>query len=465
MSSSKRPHKQLSDNPSLNILKGIRKFDFSKLGLLGLGLLSLGLIVGIGLGLYNRAKVHRLTVVAGAAQGESFILSKAIESVVERHHPNIEITVQETGGTSENLKLLENNQAQIATAQADVSAGAAARIVSVLYLDKFQLIVRIGSGVQRFSDLQGKRIALPKAGGQFRSFLDVASHFGLQESDFTFVGATEQESNEAFLRNQADAVFRVRAMGNPSILTLVKTGGVQFVSIEQAAAMKIKYPAFEPSTIPQGAYRGNPPIPAVELPTVAVQRTLLAHRNVDNEVIEAITRILAERRQEVADAIAPESADVRPLVAGITRPTTDSGLGAPIHPGAQAYYDRDQPSFIQENADLLALILTVGLLLGSWTWELKRFIERQQKNQGDTYRQEVINLMHQVSESKTLGELEAARQSLLDILTNAVQALDKDLLSEESFQSFRAVWQIAIDVVRERRVLLVQGQQRTTGSH
>jgi len=453
MSDSNQPRKPANQSPAnqplpQKLLGLLAKVDWTRLSAVGLTLFSLGLILGLGFSVFQRTKVHKLTVAAGAAQGESYILSKAIETVVERHYPNIEMTVKETGGTTDNLKQLDNNQAQLATAQADAPASTNARIVSVLYTDKFQLVVQAGSKIQQFSDLRGKRIALPKKGGQYRSFLDVADHFGLQESDFTFVGDTEEAANTAFLNNQADAVFRVRAVGNPSLLKLVQTGQVRFVPIAQAAAMKIKHPAFEPSTIPQGAYRGSPAIPAEDLPTVAVQRTLLARQDVDVEAIRAITSVLTEQRQEIVDAIAPDAAEVKPLVASITRPSTETGLGVPLHPGAQAYYEKDKPSFIQEHADFVGLILTVLLLLGSWTWELKRIIERKQKNKGDDYNRQVITIMGQVEAMQTLQEVESAREALLNLLRRAVKALDEDRLSVESFQAFRVVWQIASDVVQ-----------------
>lgn len=452
-------------SPHSRTSKPAARLNLFRLSTIGLGLFSLGLGWLLAANFYERNRIHRLTLAAGSAQGESFILGRAIETVVERHYPKIDITVRETGGTSENLKQLEANQAQLAAAQADVPPGNSARTVAKLYVDKFQLLTHAKSGIQRFPDLRGKRIALPTKGGQYRSFLDVAAHFGLAPQDFTFVGETEEAANEAFLRNQADAAFRVRAMGNPSILKLVQTGQVQFMPIEQAAAMKIKYPAFEPAMIPQGAYRGNLPLPAQDLPTVAVQRLLLARSDVNKDVVQAITSVLMEHRQEIAAAIPDEFADVRPLAANIAKSDTENGLSAPIHEGTTAYYDRDKPSFLQENADFLALILTVSLLLGSWLWQLKRFLEQRQKNNADDYTKQAITLMQRAPALATVAETEAAQHSLLSILTKAVDALDQDHISEESFQSFRVVWQIAIDVIKERRQILLQNQQKTPASH
>jgi hypothetical protein len=254
------------------------------------------------------------------------------------------------------------------------------------------------------------------------------------------------------LDGRADALFRVRALDNPSIAKLVRGGRkVHFIGIGQAAAMRIKHPFFEPAVIPQGAYSGNPPIPAEDLPTVAVKRTLLAHRDVNNEAVTAVTATLIERRHEIADAIPSGSAELRPLLASVRPPDNQTGLGAPLHDGAREFYDRDKPTFMQENADYLGLILTLMLLAGSWLWELKRWIERKQKNYADQYSRRALGLMNQVKTCSTMAELDSYRAQLLAMLTEAVEDLDRDRMSQDSFQSFRVVWQIALDVIRERR--------------
>lgn len=170
----------------------------NQLGLAALSLVSLGLFIGLTLNLFERFKVHRLILAAGDSAGESYILSKAIETVVERHYPNIDLTVQETGGTSENLKLLETDRVQLATAQADIPTGPTARLIADLYEDKFQLLVRRGSGIKHFTDLAGKRLALQQKGGQYKSFLKVAQHYGLRETDFRFVGQSDQMQMKPF---------------------------------------------------------------------------------------------------------------------------------------------------------------------------------------------------------------------------------------------------------------------------
>jgi TRAP transporter TAXI family solute receptor len=432
---------------SRNFLKGLD--PTARLIFLSLGLLSLGVLLGLVWTLLEQSRTYKLTLAAGSRDGESYILSKAIEQVVEAEHPHIQIEVVETEGTSANIKQLESGAAQLATAQADVPAGPRSRLVVGLYSDSFQLIVKENSSIRQFSDLAGKRIGLWRKGGQYRSFLEVASHYGFTANDFTFVGTNQEESNNAFRQNQVEAIFRVRALGNPSILEMVQKYRGRLVPIEQAAAMRLKYPAFEPSEIPRGAYRGsNPTVPDADLPTISVQRTLLASSKLDAQVVQDITETLDTQRQDLAKSIPDQFADVRPLVASIKPPEITGGTGIPPHPGAIAYFDRDKPSFIQEYADFVGLLLTLTLLLGSWLWQLKSWLERRQKNEADSHIGAAIELMTQVQNKQTAPEV--ALDELDKIFAQAADDLIQEKISQESFRTLSEAYKAVRDVIEHK---------------
>jgi uncharacterized protein len=327
--------------------------------LMGLLFLSLPLMVFLANLTYQRSRLRQLTLAAGASTGESYLIGSALRAIVERHYPRIKISLLETGGTVENLKLIEDHRADLAVAQADVTAGPSARVIAVLYDDTFQLLAHQDSNLDGFAGLRGKRVALSRSGGQFQSFLRVADHFGLHESDFRFVGLSDDLADQAFTAGEADATFRVRAVGNPAIQRLVQTGKVRLLRIDQAQAMKINNPAFEPSVIPAGAYLGNPSVPAGDLPSIAVHRLMMADSNVDDETIRAITQVLLERRHELAQEIPNKAAVVRLLLAQVRRPEVQAGLGPAAHPGAVKFYEKDKPSFVLAHADYLGLMLTV----------------------------------------------------------------------------------------------------------
>jgi uncharacterized protein len=437
------------------------KLDFNRLMQLTLAALSVGLVAVITVVVWQRSKTEYLTLAAGTSSGESYILGSALKTIVERHYSRIRITLLKTGGTVENLQMLEDGRAQLATAQADISPGPRARALAVLYDDTFQLLVPRDSQVQSLVDLRGQRIALAQSGGQYQSFLRVVEHFGLHSEDFHFVGTNDETAEDAFLNGRADAIFRVRAIGDPSIEQLVQTGRFRFLPIEHAAAMKIKHPAFEAALIPVGAYLGSPPVPKQDFPTVAVQRTLLARDSASVTAIRAVTEVLIERRQEIMEEIPAGMTEVRLLLVQVRRPEPQAGLGPALHPGALSFYDKDKPSFLLAHADYVGLVLTVGLMAGSWLWELKRWMQRKQKNKADQYSNRVVALISSVQEVNSLPRLDEAWRELLKILTEAVHDLDADKLSEESFNSFRTILQIGMEVTKERRSILMSTSAAT----
>jgi len=431
------------------------RLDINRVARVTLSVFTLGLIAFLAIAGLRQSRTQNLSLAAGASSGESYILSSALKTVVERHYPRIRLNVLETGGTVENLRMLEDGRAELATAQADIPSGPQARSVAVLYDDAFQLLVPRDSPVNRLVDLRGRRIALAQTGGQFQSFLRVVEHFGLSQADFQFVGADDQSAADAFRHGRADAIFRVRAIGDPSVQQLVQSAGARFLPIEHATAMKIRHPAFGSAIIPEGAYSGSPAIPAQDIPTVAVHRTLLARDAASREAIRAITDVLLTRRQEIMEQIPANLAEVRLLLVQVRRPDPQTGLEPALHPGALAFYDKDKPSFLMAHSDFVGLMLTVGLMAGSWIWELRRWVQRQQKNNADKYSNRVVDLISHVQEIQSLPPLEKIWSELLQILTEAVRDLDADKLSEESFNSFRVILQIGMEATRERRSMLL----------
>jgi TRAP-type uncharacterized transport system substrate-binding protein len=107
--------------------------------LLAVVLLSLVLIVAFAVHVINqRQGVHRLKIAAGSQQGESYRFSQLVAQMVTQDEPHIKIEVIETKGSEENIKLLEENKVQLATAQADIPVLPSARLVSYLFPDIFR---------------------------------------------------------------------------------------------------------------------------------------------------------------------------------------------------------------------------------------------------------------------------------------------------------------------------------------
>jgi len=406
-----------------------------------LTILALFVLAALALALALReGHAQRVTIAAGPAEGEAYAIATAFAEVVERHHPELSVEVVETAGSHVNTRLLEEGRVELATVQADVRMGRAERLVALLYPDLFQLIVREDSGIRHVADLRGKRVALPpQGGGQYESFWFLAEHYELGADDVRAVPMSAASSSYALINGAVDAVFRVRAAGNPAILELIESVPTRIVPIAQAAALQLRQPALEPGIIPTGSYRGYPPIPESDMPTVAVQRLLVASRDLDARVVHTLTRVLFERRSELMNLTS--------LAGFISAPSLGGGTYVLVHPGAQRFYDRDRPSFVQENAEPLALLVTLAALLGSGILQLG---SRRKKKRIDRYNKEVLDLGVQADGTTDPEELRDCRRRLFALAAAVVDDAEVGLISPDGFHFFWFTWSMVDGTLRRR---------------
>ncbi len=250
-------------------------------------------------------------------------------------------------------------------------------------------------------------------------------------------------------------MFRIRALLNPDIAALLTGGGAAFLPLENAPTLHIKNPAYTVTTIPKGTYSVSPLMPGADVTTVQVQRILLARQDVDPEVVSAITEVLMDRRHELAAALPLEFQPVRYLLAHITQEALNAGLNAPLHPGAQLDYQKQEGSFVRRHENSLALAFAVCVFLVFWTAELRRHSAHTQKRHADAYNLKVAGLMEAAYKSESPA---AVGTKLLELFAAAVKDLESDKLSGASFHSFHTIWKTAIDTVIARQGSVVSWQ-------
>ncbi|MCF6236963.1 MAG: TAXI family TRAP transporter solute-binding subunit [Gammaproteobacteria bacterium] len=401
-------------------------------------------VILLGLWAYfDKTKTQKIRIAAGSQGSESFTIAQSIALIAERFNPNLIVEVLETQGSNQNMELLESGKVQMATIQADTKTLPAARLVAQLYPDAFQLVVRYESDIQSISDLRGKQIAIAsKSSGQYDSFWFLANHYGIYEGDIDAMSMSTSAANWAFISNAVDAVFRVRGPGNPSILELIEKVPSRIIETDQAAALKLKNPTLDIGVIPKGSYQGEPALPEEDLGTVAVQRLLIANKNVSNDLIHQVTEILFEQRKELL-TLAPLAGFIRP-------PDRTQGTFMPVHEGAQSYYDRDKPSFLQEQAEPIALMITLVVLLISGLMQLQ---QRRQKIRIDQYTDQVLALfenMHSMDDNPQ--RIAAARAKLIHLLKSVTLDVRSGKINTEGFNYFSVTWQAVNDVIGDEEM-------------
>ncbi len=404
------------------------------------------LIFLIGLGVLwfyqNLNKTYDVRIAASKPGSETYKLVKAAADVTAKQYPNLTFELVPSLGSSQNLALMKANQVQIAAVQADSDMIPEARLVAQLFPDIFQLVVRQDSNISNISDLRGKTLALPStSSGQYKSFWFLMEHYNYGKGDFDYKSMSSSAAAFALEQGTVDAVFRVRPPGSKGIRSLVKKVDVRILEIDQAGALGLSLAAISTGIIPKGAYQGTPPIPIRDIKSASVLRLLIARDDLDAEVVSNFTRVLFEQRKELLESSS--------LASFVQAPDREKGTQIPLHEGAEQYYDRNEPNFLQEQAEPMAFVITILAVLGSGIMQLAR---RRQKSLLIVYNEELSDILKKAEHITDKGELQVMADHLNDIFKKIAKDRTRGKLTPEDFDFISFTWQMARDEVNERLI-------------
>ena len=204
------------------------------------------------------------------------------------------------------------------------------RTIAALFQEHIHLVALKKSNINSVKDLKGKRVSLDEPGsGTYVDAKLILESNGLSTSDVKAEALKGKAATDALRNGKVDAIFVVAGFPTGAIVELASAVDVKLVPIDGAGAKALtsKYGFFSQSPIPSGTYEG-----VDEVNTVAVGAEWFTSAKEDNELIYQITKALwnkeSRKLMDVGHAkgktITPESAL--------------SGVGVPLHPGAEKFY-------------------------------------------------------------------------------------------------------------------------------
>ncbi|MEN0000487.1 MAG: TAXI family TRAP transporter solute-binding subunit, partial [Pseudomonadota bacterium] len=379
---------------------------------------------------------------------DAYVLMREVAEVVERHSDTLRLSVRATTDASQNIALLNSGEIDTAVIRSDTPVVSDIRVIADLYPDMMQLIALDETGVSSVNDLQNVSVSVPPFGtDSFRSFWVLGDHYDLPIDAMRWNAEPFQNGADRLLNREVDALFTIRSLRDAQLIRLfedaqLKGMRLRIVPIRQAAAIAVKRPFLEAAEIPAGTYTGATPVPRRDVPTSSVDRILVSRDNISTDAIRELTRILFEHRLDLTIRFS--------LASAITQPDQARGLSVPLHDGAEAFYLRDEPSFIQENAEPLALLVTVATVLVSGLFALRSRLTAGQKNRADVYNYQVLDIQKRALLEDDIDELHGLKVELTDVLRTIVIALDTDDVTDEGFQSFSILLEAVRETINDR---------------
>ncbi|WP_162408925.1 TAXI family TRAP transporter solute-binding subunit [Acuticoccus sediminis] len=358
-----------------------------------------------------------------------------------------DIVSMPSAGASQNAKRIHDGEADLGLIQGDTPVAGNVTVMARLFPEAFHLVAREGAGIESVHDLRGKTVGLmPPGAGSNGLFDRLLAHYEVPHDSLTIIHGSLSDHAESIRKGEIDAFFMVVALGNQTIQDIIKSTPTQLVAIDQAEAMALFDPALEAKMVPVGTYSGDRPVPNRPIPVVSVRSLLAVGRQVPEATVEAVTRALFERRQAMVRQL--------PQAAFITAPTEEERLAFGVHPGADRYYRQDDPIFIVEYAEPLALGVTALALLASGLWQARIWLANARKNRADHYNLEIVELVSRIEEAKSDSEYDQIRLDLFALFERVIVDLDLDRIEEKSLLSFSFAWQAAASTLNHRQLLL-----------
>ncbi|MEW6661669.1 MAG: TAXI family TRAP transporter solute-binding subunit [Bacillota bacterium] len=290
-------------------------------------------------------KKLELLMATGGTAGTYYPLGGAIAQVWNSSYDKVNVTVQSSGASAENVRLLDSKNADLALAMNNIAEDAYKGVgsfkegakrnflaIGVIYPEVMQGFVNADSNIQTIADLKGKKVAVgPTGSGTAITTQAIVNAYGLDfvdRKDFEPVYATFADAVNMFKDNQIDAAWNALAAPASAIVDVTTTKNIRFLEItgEQLAKLQKQFPLVAPYVIPAGTYKGVDK----DVHTVALQAALYVRADMDEETVYNLTKILYEKGDDITKGHA--------MGKHIQLKTALDGITTPLHPGAAKYF-------------------------------------------------------------------------------------------------------------------------------
>ena len=290
-------------------------------------------------------KKTRISISTGGTGGVYYPLGGGLAAMLTKYVPGLDATAEVTAGSIANLQLIDAGKSEIAFTMADAAWDAyngldkfsakkvGLRSIAVFYPNRMQVVTIEGKGINKFSDLKGKRVSTgaPVSGTEVMA-LRLIEAYGLDPNkDMTRERLSVAESVNALKDRKIDAFFWVGGVPTPSVTDLAATPGLKIKMIDHgdgAENMRKKFgPIYVKNKILANAYPGDD----VDTTNVDVWNLLVVPESADEKLVYDITKTLFEKKDELVkvhkDASFLELSN-----------QTSGASPIPFHPGALKYF-------------------------------------------------------------------------------------------------------------------------------
>jgi TRAP transporter TAXI family solute receptor len=366
-----------------------------------------------------------------------------------------------TDGATASAQALADDKADLAVIRGDLDVPKNAQAVATLRKNVAVLWVppaakakgrKAGPKITKIPQLVGHRVGVVgRTPANVNLLKVILKQYGVDPSKVEIVQFPAGEASEAIRGQKADAYLAAGPVNSKitadAISASTREGGTPtFLGIDLAEAIAQNHPMYEASEIPAGAFGGSPDRPDDEVKTISFSHHIVARKALSEATVAAFTRQLFSVRQAVMAEF--------PLAAKIETPDTDKDAAIPAHPGAAAFVDGEEKTFLDRYSDFIWWGLMGLSAMGSVGAWFAGYLKKDERNNNSSLRERLLEMLAIARRSDSVEELDQMQAEADDILRDTLHCFEHGAIEEGALTAFNIALDQFHNAVADRKALL-----------
>lgn len=285
-----------------------------------------------------------INIPTAATTGALYPLGSSLATLWTNNLENVKASAQASNGGIDNLNLIQSGDAQVSMGVTSIiyqsfkgtdtfegRPNDKLRIISALYFNPNQVVVRKDSGIDTLADIKGKNFASGAPGSttevETKIHLEAIGVKYPDEIKAQFVGFTE--ASELMRNKQLEGAWIMAGIPTAAVTEITTTADGKIIPIGKEVVEKLKetHPWYANYTIPAGTYEGLD----TDVNTSAIKMALYTTTDMSEDVVYELTKSFWENIEKLAETNKSlEGLKVEDAVNEIA--------DLPLHDGAIKYY-------------------------------------------------------------------------------------------------------------------------------
>ena len=407
-----------------------------------------------------------LKVAVGPANSDDLkVVQTLAQAFNNQHNSLIRLRPLPTDGAGASAQALADGKADLAIIRGDLDVPKNAQAVATLRKNVVVLWVppqarardrKAAPKIIKIAQLAGRRVGVVgRTEANVNLLKLVLQQYGVDPAKVEIVQYPASEVVEGIKAQKADAYLAVGPVNSKITIDAInassRDGGTPtFLAIDAAEAIAQNHPAYEASEIPAGSL-GGIDRPEEEVKTISFSHHIVARKGLSESIVANFTRQLFSIRQSLKSDF--------PLTAKIETPDTDKDATIPVHPGAAAFVDGEEKTFLDRYSDYIWWSLMGLSAMGSLGAWFAGYLKKDERGINSSQRERLLDMLAAARHCHSMDELDQMQAEADNILRDTLACFEHGTIEQGTLTAFSIALEQFHNAVADRKLLLMSMPQ------